>query len=119
MIGKSRALIIAQTLILALVLAGCQPAPPPAPTATNAPPTAVIVTAVPTPPPLPPVAVMPTAAPRHGHAAARYPTGGAFPTGRRSSERSKGWKGLAPTPSSTNPTSACCCATRNTSRPWG
>ena len=46
-------------LIIGVLLAGCQPAPPPAPTATSPPPTAVIVT----PPPLPPVAVTPTAAP--------------------------------------------------------
>lgn len=49
-------------LIISVLLAGCQPAPQPAPTAT-APPTAVIVMATPTPVPLPPVAVPPTAAP--------------------------------------------------------
>lgn len=44
-------------LIIGVLLAGCQPAPQPAPTATSAPPAAVIVT----PPPLPPVAVTPAA----------------------------------------------------------
>lgn len=46
-------------LIIGVLLAGCQPASSPAPTATGAPPASVIVT----PPSLPPVAVTSTAAP--------------------------------------------------------